>query len=236
MQADTPGWPELAARTRAVCDVDGLDLVHAFPLGACRALLTEPELGVLGLSGDDRLALLVGNTLALWPRFRAALAADPELAGSSDPLDRYVERSVERARLALGASAAVHFAHVREPAPLPIQRIAQASGLAWLSPSHLSIHPLHGPWIALRALVVVDVPGPSQISPTPDPCTACDKPCLPALNAALDGELVASPGAEPPRWRAWLRIRDACPIGRGSRYAEDQIEYHYGQLTTLCRR
>ena len=28
-------------------------------------------------------------------------------------------------------------------------------------------------------------------------------------------------------WREWLAIRDACPVGRGARYGEQQIEYHY---------
>jgi methylmalonic aciduria homocystinuria type C protein len=28
-------------------------------------------------------------------------------------------------------------------------------------------------------------------------------------------------------WRSWLAVRDACPVGRSARYAEEQIAYHY---------
>ena len=28
-------------------------------------------------------------------------------------------------------------------------------------------------------------------------------------------------------WRTWLAMRDACPIGKGVRYGEQQIRYHY---------
>ncbi len=42
-----------------------------------------------------------------------------------------------------------------------MQRLAHASGLARLSPSHLSVHGTDGPWIALRAAVVIDIEGQS---------------------------------------------------------------------------
>jgi len=28
-------------------------------------------------------------------------------------------------------------------------------------------------------------------------------------------------------WRAWLAVRDACPLGRAHRYTEPQVLYHY---------
>jgi hypothetical protein len=48
-------------------------------------------------------------------------------------------------------------------------------------------------------------------------CT-CDAPCHDALARAL---------ATPNDWRAWLAVRDACPIGRDYRYDDDQLRYHY---------
>jgi cyanocobalamin reductase (cyanide-eliminating) / alkylcobalamin dealkylase len=30
-------------------------------------------------------------------------------------------------------------------------------------------------------------------------------------------------------WRAWLAVRDACPVGREHRYGDDQIAYHYAK-------
>lgn len=43
---------------------------------------------------------------------------------------------------------------------LSFQRLAHESGLAFLNPAcHLCVHPVYGPWISLRAVVVLDAPG-----------------------------------------------------------------------------
>jgi methylmalonic aciduria homocystinuria type C protein len=110
-----------------------------------------------------------------------------------------------------------------------MQRAAMIAGLAHTSPSYLSIHPEHGPWIALRAVIVLDKDWTSgEPAPAPDPCTPCPKPCMPALDDA-----VAASGDEPvgkkvsSSWKLWLAVRDACPMGRSSRYSDEQCEYHY---------
>src|SRR5215468_4809373 len=64
----------------AVLAAHGLDLVAPFPHG-------DPP----------RLALIVGNGRALWPRFLDWLAADPARAESEHPLDAYVEVALARA-------------------------------------------------------------------------------------------------------------------------------------------
>lgn len=99
--------------------------------------------------------------------------------------------------------------------------MAEAIGFAALSPSHLSLHPEHGPWIGLRAIVIAERPyeGPAR-PPLPRPCDGCERPCMGALDEALARGDAAS-------WRDWLAVRDACPVGRGSRYGAAQIRYHY---------
>ncbi len=164
------------------------------------------------------LACVIGNSKALWPVFTATGAC------GDHPLDRYVVETVSRLSAAassrLGAHH-IHWAHVVRPAAVPIQRVAEHAGLARLGPAWLSVHPEFGPWFGLRAVVVFDTDGPETVSPAPDPCSACDgKPCIPAVQAALD----AGPRAT---WRDWLAARDACPVGRDSRYDEAQLEYHY---------
>src|SRR5438270_2795660 len=97
-----------------------------------------------------RLGWLVGNTRALWPRFLSA--RDP---GDEHPLERYTERTIERAIAGSGATA--WFGHRRyDGAFLPLQRLAVAVGLGALAPTGLVIHPVFGPWFALRAVVVED--------------------------------------------------------------------------------
>jgi methylmalonic aciduria homocystinuria type C protein len=190
----------------------GFDLVHAFD--AARVART-PGCELLADPARPR-GILVGNTRALWPAFLAARRADPALAAAADPIERYTEQTIERA---LPAGARVWFGHRRYAgAFLPFQRLAVAAGLGALAPTHLVIHPVYGPWFALRA-VVVCAGQPVPRSPVALPCT-CGAPCHEAVARA-----VASHG--PDAWRAWLAVRDACPIGRDHRYSEDQIAYHY---------
>jgi methylmalonic aciduria homocystinuria type C protein len=178
----------------------GFDLVHAFD---AHAAAHEP--GWERLAGGPRLGLLVGNTRALWPVFSAHRRAEP------DPLDRYTERSLTDAY----PGRTIYFSHRAEDgAFLPFTRLAVAVGFAALAPSHLVIHPIYGPWIALRALVVIDGEPPAR-APIPKPCVCAD-PCRSALAAAL-------PTTD---WRAWLAVRDACTI-RAHRYDDEQIRFHY---------
>ncbi len=193
-------------------------------------------------TAGDALGVLVGNTRALFAPFLASLPADgsPE----PDPLDRYVERAVATALE--GASPGrqplllVH-SHTTEPRAWPMQRIADAVGLARLGPAHLNVHPLHGPWFALRSLLVVDLPPPAALpAPAPRVCDNCPAPCVPALKLALQGaaQQKAGPhssatGALSPVQQLFLAVRDACPVGQGSRYGARQIAYHYARRSAL---
>jgi len=145
--------------------------------------------------------ILIGNTRALWAPFCAARRDEP------DPLDRYTERCVAAAY----PGRTISYAH--RPPFEPFQQYAVAAGLAWLAPTHLAIHPVYGPWFALRALVHGDGPVRAPIAP---PC-ACTGACEQALARALAAT----------DWEAWLAVRDACSTGRAFRYSDEQLRYHY---------
>ena len=119
----------------------------------------------------------------------------------------------------------IRFAH-HVPATVAIQRAAVVAGLAWLAPSHLCVHPAYGPWIALRALVILDEPAPPSPPRVPAPCD-CAVGCGPALERALAAGEPRSTQELRERWRLWLAVRDACPVGREHRYSQEQIEFHY---------
>jgi cyanocobalamin reductase (cyanide-eliminating) / alkylcobalamin dealkylase len=222
-------WQRVHSAVTESCFRRGLDIVHGF--GIDRQPSASSVLARLEAPDFERqrfLGLLIGNTRALWPAFQDALARDADLRAEPDPLDRYVVAVIDEARAKLSVRSVVRWAHVAEGQPLPIQRIAQEVGLAHLSPSHLSIHREHGPWIALRAVVLFDVDGPPPLPGPHDPCSTCQKPCLAALGAALAITSVESGELDVKRqWEAWLAVRDACPEGRGSRYGDEQIRYHY---------
>jgi methylmalonic aciduria homocystinuria type C protein len=167
------------------------------------------------LAFQGRLAVVVGNTRALWPRLRAE--ADWT---APDPVDRYVEAAV---RAAAPAGAEVRLA--TDP-QLPIQQLADDAGLAWLSPSRVCVHPVFGPWIALRALIVTDAPAPAPAARIAPPCD-CARGCGEAFARACAAGVPAGTAELRERWRLWLAVRDACPVGRAHRYSDDAIAYHY---------
>ena len=185
----------------------GFDLAHAFDT---HAAAREP--GWERLAQAPRYGIVIGNTRALWPHFVAAMR-DRELAADPDPLERYTERTIDAA----APGAVVYYSHRRYAgAFLPFQRLAVATGLGALAPSQIVIHPIYGPWFALRAVIAVDGTPPAR-APIARPC-ACTAACDRALTAALEAP-------ESTSWRAWLAVRDACTL-RAWRYSEEQAAYH----------
>ena len=197
-------WTDPIARVAQA----GFDLAHAFD---AHAAAREPGLEVL--AGGGALGILIGNTRALWPPFRAALQ-DPALAGEAHPLDRYTERAIDAAFV----GATIHYAHRTCGGTfLPFQRLAVAIGLGALSPSQLVIHPVYGPWFAMRAVIVVEGTAPRRL-PIAPPCR-CEATCVTAFARA-------SATADP---HDWVAVREACTVS-AHRYTDEQIAYHYGRM------
>lgn len=209
----------------------GLDLLRPFRTGWIEDLPGAPLPDVRA----DALAIVVGNTRALWEPFVSALRGDPSLLAHAHPLDTYVAREIRAAAQALPVRSA--FALSSDTPPIAIQRIADRAGLAWLSPAYLSVHAEHGPWISLRGVIVLDAPGPEGDPPAaPSPCHACERACEPALRLAL---AEGAPRGQADIARAadrWIAVRDACPVGRASRFGEQQLRYHYGKDRGLLAR
>jgi hypothetical protein len=194
----------------------GFDLAHPFDAAAAAR---AP--GLAALAGPERLGILIGNTRALWPRFTEALG-DPALAlaGERDPLDVYTERAIAAAF----PGARIYYGH--RPyggAFVPLQHLAVATGLGALAPSRLVIHPIYGPWFALRAAVVIDGEPPAR-QPIAKPC-ACDAMCTTVLARAQRST----------DWRDWVALRDSCSL-RTWRYSDDQVRYHYATVWGLRRQ
>jgi len=224
------GAKDLFERIRHPAHEAGLDLSAAFPVDAYNR--SVPDAYRLPTLGRGRpCGIVIGNSRTFWPKFLEALRRSPRLCESAHPVNTYVTEKLSDLLQDLPAAFEVRYAHTSKPSPVAMQRAAQISGLAHTSPSHLSIHPEHGPWIALRAVIVLDADGwwAGEPAPAPDPCTPCSsKPCLEALDRAVAASRDEPAGERVSRhWRLWLGVRDACPIGRTSRYSEEQCEYHY---------
>jgi hypothetical protein len=216
----------------------GFDVFGAVAVDAYNAVL-EPAFAdyrLPDLGCPQALVLLAGNTRRLWPLFLSAYRGS-ELAHEAHPLDAYsrlhlgcgASRVAER----FGVAHAVRYSFDPPPDTVAVQRLAVLTGAAEASPVGLCIHPQHGPWWSLRAALVFALPGPRPTASAPT-CSACrERPCLSARNRAI-----ASCGVPPAQitgdifvktWRQWLAMRDACPVGRDSRYGESQVEYHYAK-------
>lgn len=192
--------------------------------GAATILPEDLPAGVLG-----RTAVLIGTIGGEgFDIFAAARRDEP------DPMDRWAKRVVDPSAARLGARAAFP----SDKPYLPFQRWAMRAEDVHPSPLGLLIHPMHGLWHAYRAALLFDraIGGVPERSGAPSPCQSCAaKPCLSSCPvgaftgssydvAACAGHLRAD---VTPRCRQLgCRARDACPIGRASRYGEAQIAFH----------
>lgn len=223
---------EIAARCRA----SGIDLAQTLN-GAWYDAAVPPEYRLPDVGRPGPLALLLASTRAFWRPFVAALRAEPARLEHEHPLDRWVEDVVRGALAGVNVRHAVRFAHDPPPRRVAMQRLAQVSGLAWLAPGMLCVHPTYGPWIGLRAVVVLDLEGPTGAPPAITPtCEDCAHRCAPALERAQRLAAEAPPNDPvPPLWREWLAVRDACPVGREHRYPEDMVRYVYTKNRDVLR-
>jgi len=223
---------------------------HASGEEAPFALAPLPDFGRSG----DALAILVGNSRAMWPAFLRWLKAQKDPDALSDPVDTFaaeaicgaVGRFAAASAAAAGRKAAVahdsFWASDMTPARLvDMNRAARVAGVCYFSDAmFLSVHPTFGAWVAFRAVVVLDLPASHlRGPPAPLPPLLSDDEAA-AAKAAFDEALRASAAEElrvdgMPRHLAhkWAAMRDCVRRGREHRYGARQSEYHYTKDRSL---
>lgn len=160
----------------------------------------------------------------------AAFHAAPESARARDPLDAFVVRVVGQAAGAVaarGAGARAAFAfETRDGLHADFVALGREAGLGAPSRLGLLVHPVYGPWLSLRALLLVG----ASLSATPPapgfaPCDGCPAPCATACHgAALAGPRFDVPAcgatrAREPACAQRCDARHACVLGREHAYA-----------------
>lgn len=218
-------WKELTATVADGCRAGGIDLVQPLRVAWYNELVDD-EFRLPDFGRADCLALCIGNTRAMWQPFIDSVQAAGEL--TANPIDDYVTRIIESALAPVEVAWEVRYAPEPPPRRVGLQKLAKASGLADLAPSYLCVHPVFGPWIGLRAAVVLDAAGPAERPEPVERACDCSTGCQPALERAL-----AADGSVEDRWKVWVAVRDACPVGREHRYSERQIRYHYTKKRDL---
>ena len=92
-------WSARTAALRAALEAQGLDVVA--PLNLRWYNEVAPETARVAPAadgaGEDALAVLVGNSRALWPAFTAAHDSDPAIGDAEHPVDTFVARAIRDA-------------------------------------------------------------------------------------------------------------------------------------------
>lgn len=148
--------------------------------------------------------------------------------------DAFLQRVVGAAARREGGAAAAYYFEERG-GYADFVALGEAAGLGSRSRLGLLIHPEFGPWLAIRALLLVE----RALEPTgPDagfaPCSGCPAPC----ESACPGGAVGGAGFDLQRCVATTRLeascrsgcaaRRACVVGPGHRYDPDAEAHHRG--------
>ncbi len=124
----------------------GLDIVHGFNAHSYNDLIAKhpsvPEFPLF--NQKDTLALLVGNTKALWGPFINDCHTNPNIQDIKNPIDSYVERMINKSLKQLNTRNSVRFGHHNGDDFVSLLHTAEASGFARVSPASIAIHPTHG--------------------------------------------------------------------------------------------
>ena len=241
---------DLLDKITAALAPSGLNLIGAANRARYEALVPAAY-HVAPLLPDTKTIIVIGNGGgAFWAGFRQYTSVRPAcLTQHSHPLDAYTAQVIEQALTPiLQRSTAVYryvypFRFATEP--LSFMHLAQASGLAAPSLLGIVIHPEYGPWLALRAAVLID----QELSASAqadgfDPCPSCtERACVfacPAGAVSLDRgwdipACVAYRLTEHNDCQLYCHARYQCVYGRQHRYPPDELRYHQDQSLATMR-
>lgn len=232
----------------------GMDITQRFDTAWYNAYIAEESLPLQPLptfgGRASSMAILIGNSSALWPAFLAWFGAQPDAENVVDPLDTYTDKTISLALEKLLASPGMEGTDHQLFWPweggerlVSMQRAAVASGLCYHdSETQLAIHPTFGAWHAYRAVLVLstaalaDALAPSAPSRLPCLLSVAEKAKAHAAMAAalhasdeanLCTQLHGAKGMEIDVRLAWAALRDCVRLGAEHRYSEAQLVYHY---------
>lgn len=226
----------LAARCEVVLDAAGWNLrgvLTAARYDACVA----PAFRCERLLPEARSVVVLGSGgRALWQAFRAS----PEYGMPGDPLDAMSERVAREAAQALsepGLPAVALLAHrAREGSFADFVALGREAGLGAPGRLGLLLHPEYGPWLSLRAALLMA----RRLAPTPalagfDPCRGCPAPCADACHGGavpahgFQVERCAAARAREPACRLRCDARRACVLGPSHAYESAAEAHHMGR-------
>ena len=229
----------LLERIRRRLTSAGLNVVLPLGRGGFDAVCIAgrgPSLHDLLARGEGAVIIGDGGP-SFFSRFRAQHPAAANGEAGHDPLDTFTRAVMENAVADLFGpmvsrdSFRLLYPFTNAQPALPFQRLGQAAGLPAPGPLGIQIHPIHGPWWAYRALLIV-----SEVlieePPVAASCTNCPRPCVAAcpgravlpLGFAVDRCMTHRP-SDPGCWSSCI-ARTRCPVGSTHRYPDEQLAFH----------
>ena len=201
------------------------------------------------LPGDgESLAVIVANSRSMWEPFlafvRARLAADPTwLEKNPHALDAYTEEVVQQALASAGVpeSEVVYAAETLETTgrAVSVTTCAAVAGLAFYHGSLMrSVHPVLGPWIAYRAVVVFHRLRPNLPLPPPaaDPCSAAEWERVRVLQDDCFAKWAPDdPDGSEEDWARLVDVVRCFEAGKEHAYSAEQLTFHYGGFNEARR-
>lgn len=236
------------SRIDAVAALTGALTPHGLNLiGAAR--VADYDAGVPAASALARIVpgartvIVIGNGGgAFWDAFRAASTADSTPRDDAHPLDAFTRRVVDAAVARVGVGGVVLYPFDFPAVPVSFVHLGESAGLGRRGLLGVLLHPVYGPWIALRAAVAVpDVLAAPRPADGFDPCPGCvERACV----AACPGGAVTAAGWDVPRCAAHrgrpddpcasrCHARVECVIGRAHRYPAAALAYHQQRARPL---
>lgn len=221
------------AEIEAALDAAGLNLRGA--LSAARYDAFVPALWrTTALLPEARTALVVGSGgRALWDALRAA----PESDAVSDPVDTHTARVLDT--LAQGLIRAGHPSRALYPlerrggAWADFVALGREAGLGVPSRLGLLLHPVYGPWLSIRAVLLtgLECALAAPISDF-DPCDGCVAPCAEACpggavgREGISASLCYATQRTEPACALRCSARHACVVGQEHAYAVEAEAHH----------
>lgn len=229
----------------------GFNLIGTTAVTAYEALVPA-QYHVASLLPQAKTIVVIGNGGGqFWSGFRTYCDTHPRYRQEHEhPLDDYTVTVLDLALTAMlersGAAYRMLYPFRFATEPVSFMHLARAAGLAGPSMLGVMVHPVYGPWMALRAAVLID----QELTATPpaagfDPCPTCvERACMSACPAGVVS--VAKgwdiQGCVQHRLRVTgdcvdrCHARYECVYGREHRYPPDALRYHQQHSFALMQK
>lgn len=196
------------------------------------------------------VVVIANGGAALWRNVQDWAAGRGGLDAVDDPVDEYTEEAIAALAAPIFAGAECRY-EIRFPfltrdgaLALSFLDLGAAAGLGSPSLLRVLVHPEFGPWIALRAAVLVDLDlHAARPAAEFDPCSSCaERACI----AACPAGAVTAPGGwdfvacidhriERGGCEERCEARFDCVIGRQHRYPASALAHHHRRAWRAMR-